>query len=402
MSKDSKFYANGMEYFDSFPGVYDNGYRGDNVQTKINSAPFDREQPLVQVYSSGEIDEKIEEVIKSTSNMRIVCTLIPCFSSDQLRSEYMKKYAEYLTDSNEYTDFTDSVVSYNSDTLKMINIENCKDKARAIASISSVKSRLELLCYYYSGKVRSGEKEIATILASLPDRLKLQLRDMVSIREQGIVLSELVPDEKTDELKSQWVEGNSDLDSAINVTASMKNVDDKKALAQKYGFESYGEFVASLPLEDKEAFLNGKNDVREKVLVIMALPKEQRIEYFENLPKKYREEIELGQLTNKERLDMLSDKEGSLSRDEKLAIAKSFERFRKDEQKDDIESLEDLDDELQRKLLSMIFERKARDAKKATYKYNDERIALRFSEHQHLVEKYKNLLTKSDKEQEIK
>ena len=157
-----------------------------------------------------------------------------------------------------------------------------------------------------------------------------------------------------------------------------------------------------MPLEDKEAFLNGKNDVREKALVIMALPKKQRIEYFEDLPKKYREEIELGQLTNKERLDMLSDKEGSLSRDEKLAIAKSFERFGKDEKNYDIESLEDLDDELQRKLLSMIFERKVRDAKKATYTYNDERIALRFSEHQHLVEKYKNLLTESDKEQEIK
>jgi len=99
---------------------------------------------------------------------------------------------------------------------------------------------------------------------------------------------------------------------------------------------------------------------------------------------------------------MLSDKEGSLSRDEKLAIAKSFERFGKDEKNYDIESLEDLDDELQRKLLSMIFERKVRDAKKATYTYNDERIALRFSEHQHLVEKYKNLLTESDKEQEIK
>ena len=401
MSNDSKFYKMGMGNFDRFPGVYDNGYRGDNDQSKTSSAPFDREQPLVQVYSSDEIDEKIVEVIKATSNMRIVCALIPCISSDPLKSEYMKKYAEYLTDTDEHSDYTDSVVSYSSDTLKMINIEKCKDKAKVIASISSIKSKLECLCYYYSGKVRSSGKEIATILASLPDNLKLQLRDMVGIREQGIILSELAPNEETDEIKSQWVEGNSDLDSAVNVTASMKNVDVKKALAHKHGFESYGEFVASLPLDDKDAFLRGKNDVREKAFVIMTLHKKQRIEYFESLPEKYRKEIELGQLTNYDRLNVLSDKESNLSRDEKLAIAKSVERFRKDEPKDDIESLEDLDDELHRELLSMIFERKSRDAKEATYRYNDEKIALRSGERQDLANKYRDLNTQSDKTQDI-
>ena len=130
MSNDSEFYKMGMGNFDRFPGVYDNGYRGDNDQSKTSSAPFDREQPLVQVYSSDEIDEKIVEVIKATSNMRIVCALIPCISSDPLKSEYMKKYAEYLTDTDEHSDYTDSVVSYSSDTLKMINIEKCKDKAK--------------------------------------------------------------------------------------------------------------------------------------------------------------------------------------------------------------------------------------------------------------------------------
>ncbi len=154
---------------------------------QIIAESFNRNEPIFRMAIQEENDKKIEKAIKSTHDMRMATSLIPFFSSDELREKYMREYSEYITDTNER-----------------------KTKAYSISSIVSEPIKIKEMRKAYNGKVGECGEELATVIASFESmRLKLKLMEMLlHRRNQGIVMASLPKCEETNRAIEQWIKDN--------------------------------------------------------------------------------------------------------------------------------------------------------------------------------------------------
>ena len=58
-------------------------------------------EPLFDGRLPEQLDEEIEELIKSSNNMRVKASMIPLFWSDDLRTKYREECHEYLHEKQE-------------------------------------------------------------------------------------------------------------------------------------------------------------------------------------------------------------------------------------------------------------------------------------------------------------
>ena len=198
---------------------------------EILEKPFDRPGPLFERSKHIENDRKIKKIIESTQNMNIITSLIPFFTSDELRDNSMKKYREYMTDTSER-----------------------KPIAYSISSIVSEPKKLKEMIKEYKEKVKESGEELAIVIASFESmKLKLKLMEMLlHRRNQGIVMASLPEGEESKKAIEQWKEDNhySDETVAIELEQGSKRLYNKpRRESKKYGNL---DFAAKLDLLSNE------------------------------------------------------------------------------------------------------------------------------------------------------